>query len=42
MTTDKLVWGGSTETKNPDSARELIKDVTKAVRKDLKAKGLVD
>ena len=42
MTTDKLVWGGSTETKNPDSARELIKDVTKAVRKDLQAKGLVD
>jgi hypothetical protein len=42
MTTDKLVWGGSTETKNPDSARELIRDVTKAVRKDLKAKGLVD
>ena len=42
MTTDKLVWGGSTETKNPDSARELVRDVTKAVRKDLKAKGLVD
>ncbi len=42
MTTDKLVWGGSTQTKNPDSARELVKDVTKAVRKDLKAKGLVD
>jgi len=42
MSTDKLVWGGSTQTKNPDSARELVKDVTKAVRKDLKAKGLVD
>jgi hypothetical protein len=42
MTTDKLVWGGSTQTKNPDSARELVKDVTKAVRKDLKAKGLID
>ena len=42
LATDKLVWAGSTETKNPDSARELVKDVTKAVRKDLKAKGLVD
>jgi len=42
LSTDKLVWGGSTQTKNPDSARELVKDVTKAVRKDLKAKGLVD
>jgi len=42
LSTDKLVWGGSTQTKNPDSARELVKDVTKAVRRDLKAKGLVD
>ncbi len=42
LATDKLVWGGSTQTKNPDSASELVKDVTKAVRKDLKAKGLVD
>lgn len=42
LATDKLVWAGSTQTKNPDSARELVKDATKAVRKDLKAKGLVD
>ena len=42
LATDKLVWAGSTQTKNPDSARELVKDVTKTVRKDLKAKGLVD
>ncbi len=42
LTTDKLVWAGSTQTKNPDSARELVRDVTKAVRKDLRAKGLVD
>jgi hypothetical protein len=42
LSTDKLVWAGSTQTKNPDSARELVKDATKAVRKDLKAKGLVD
>ncbi|HVO49610.1 MAG TPA: DUF4136 domain-containing protein [Thermoanaerobaculia bacterium] len=42
LSTDKLVWGGSTQTKNPDSARETVKDVTKTVRKDLKAKGLVD
>jgi hypothetical protein len=42
MSTDKLVWGGSTQTKNPDSAREIVKDVTKAVRRDLRAKGLVD
>jgi hypothetical protein len=42
LATGKLVWAGSTQTKNPDSARELVKDVTKTVRKDLKAKGLVD
>jgi hypothetical protein len=42
LATDKLVWAGSTQAKNPDSARELVKDATKAVRKDLKAKGLVD
>jgi hypothetical protein len=42
LATDKLVWAGSTQTKNPDSARELVRDVTKTVRKDLKAKGLVD
>lgn len=42
LATDKLVWAGSTQTKNPDSARELVKDATKAVRKDLRAKGLVD
>jgi hypothetical protein len=42
LSTDKLVWAGSTQTKNPDSARELVRDVTKTVRKDLKAKGLVD
>ena len=40
--TGKLVWSGSTQTKNPDSARELVKDVTKTVRKDLRSKGLVD
>ena len=42
LASDKLVWAGSTQAKNPDSAREVVQDATKAVRKDLKAKGLVD
>jgi len=42
MSTEKLVWSGSTQTKNPDSAREVVRDVAKTVGKDLKRKGLLD
>ena len=42
MSDEKLVWAGSTQTKNPDSARQVVKDVAEAVGRDLRAKGLLD
>lgn len=39
---EKLVWAGSTRTKNPDSARQVVRDVARAVGSDMRAKGLVD
>jgi hypothetical protein len=39
---DKLVWAGLSQTKNPDSARELVADVAKAVAADLKKHRLIN
>lgn len=39
---DKLVWSGLSETKNPDSAKELVADVAKAVAGDLRKHRLVN
>jgi hypothetical protein len=38
---DKLVWSGLSETKNPDSARELVADVARAVAGDLRKHHLI-
>jgi hypothetical protein len=38
---DKVVWSGLSQTKNPDSARELIKDVAQAVASDLRKHRLI-
>ena len=42
MKDDKLVWAGLSQTKNPDSARELVADVARAVAADLKKHKLID
>lgn len=38
---DKLIWAGLSTTKNPDSARELVADVARAVAADLKKQKLI-
>jgi len=38
---DKLVWAGLSETKNPDSAKQLVADVARAVAADLKKQRLI-
>ena len=38
---DKLLWVGTTDTVNPDSVAGLVKDVAKAVRKELEREGAV-
>jgi hypothetical protein len=38
---DKLLWGARSETMNPASVNELVDDVAKAVREDLRKKGLI-
>jgi hypothetical protein len=38
---DKLVWVGTTDTMNPNSVSALVKDVAKAVRKELERTGAI-
>ena len=38
---DKLVWVGVTDTMNPNSVSALVKDVAKAVRKELERTGAI-
>ena len=39
---DKLVWSGLSESMNPDSAKEIVNEVVKAVAADLKKHKLID
>lgn len=38
---DKLLWGARSETMNPASVNELVDDVAKAAREDLRKQGLI-
>ena len=38
---EKLVWAGRSETMDPQSVRELVDSVAKAVAKELRAQGLI-
>ncbi len=39
--TEKLIWSGKSETLNPDSTKQMIDDVVKAVIKDLQKNNLL-
>jgi hypothetical protein len=41
LKTDKLIWGGSTKTMNPDSVRGLIDNVAASVSQELRKEGLI-
>jgi len=41
LDSDKLVWGGVSDTFNPASARDLVDDVARTVAAELKKQGLV-
>jgi hypothetical protein len=41
LRTDKLVWAGMSDTMNPSTAQEVIKDLVKAAGKEMKKQGLV-
>jgi hypothetical protein len=38
---NKLVWGGQSETTNPDNVDELVKDLSAAVTEELQKEGLI-
>ena len=38
---EKLLWGARSETMNPSSVNELVDDVAKAAREDLRKQGLI-
>lgn len=41
LRTDKLVWAGTSDTKNPSTGLKFIKDLVKAAGKEMKKQGLV-
>jgi hypothetical protein len=41
LRTDKLIWAGMSDTKNPSTGLKFIKDLVKAAGKEMKKQGLV-
>lgn len=39
---DKLIWGGVTETFNPDEVGKMVNEIADAVSKNLRQRGLID